>query len=83
MVIFLDKSLIPGKIMAAGLVSMNRGPCFIQAGGEMRTKNLVKVPCLLNIVQLGSLLLKIGAPVTLFLRSPSWLHGSYYGLEEK
>ena len=29
LVIFLDKSLIPGKIMAAGLVSMNRGPCFI------------------------------------------------------
>ena len=56
MVIFLDKSLIPGKIMAAGLVSMNRGPCFIQAGGEMRTKNLVKVTCLLNISQLGPLL---------------------------
>ena len=28
LVIFLDKSLIPGKIMAAGLVSLNRGPGF-------------------------------------------------------
>ena len=29
---------------------------LLQAGGEMRTKNLVKVTCLLNISQLGPLL---------------------------